>query len=130
MKVFEDIIYQQDAHAIIGFINTQHELEYTIYTAYDGGNFPLEDKEYDKEEFRDLLELEFKDFIARNKSTITIIGHEIRIVSDDAKFIKASDLDEEIYEINQSILDGNDSGNIFVKSKNTVCSWEIKIRYP
>ena len=72
MKVFEDIIYEQDKHVIIGFINTQYELEYTIYTAYDGGSFPLEDKEYDKKEFTDLLELELKHFIKRNKSTITI----------------------------------------------------------
>jgi len=125
MKVFEDIIYEQDKHVIIGFINTQYELEYTIYTAYDGGSFPLEDKEYDKEEFTDLLELELKEFIKRHKSTITIIGHEVRIVSYDAKFIKASDLDEEIYEISQSILDGNNSGDIFIKSKNIMCLWDI-----
>ena len=125
MKVFEDIISEQDEHVIIGFINTQHELEYTIYASSDGGSLPLKDKKYDKEDFIDLLELELKDFIARNKSTITIIGNEICIVSDDAKFIKASDLDEESYEISQSILDGNDSGNIVIKSKNIMCSWKI-----
>ena len=39
--------------------------------------------------------------------------------------IQKNDLDEGIYEIAQSILDGNDKGTIFVKSKGLICSWYI-----
>ncbi len=68
IKVFEDILYEKDGYVIIGFVNTQHELEYTIYESLDGGTFSLKDKKYSQEEFTDLLELELHDFIHRNKS--------------------------------------------------------------
>lgn len=125
MQVFEDVFYEQDEHVIVGFINTQYELEYSIYKYNDGGTFPLDDKEYSEQEFTDLLEIELEDFLQRNKSTVTIIGHAIRVMTNKGIFIKGSDLDEEVYDINQSILDGNDNGTIFVKSKDLMCSWDI-----
>lgn len=125
MQVFEDVFYEEDEHVIVGFINTQYELEYSIYKYNDGGSFPLDDKEYSQQEFTDLLEIELKDFLQRNQSTVTITGHDIRVITNKGILIQKSDLDEEIYEINQSILDGNDRGTIFVKSKDLMCSWYI-----
>ena len=125
MKIFEDVFYEEDEHVIIGLINTQYELEYSIYKYNDGGSFPLEDKEYTEEEFIDLLEIELKDFLQRNKSTVTITGHDIRVITNKGILIQKNDLDEGIYEIAQSILDGNDKGTIFVKSKDLICSWYI-----
>jgi len=60
-----------------------------------------------------------------NKITITIIGHDIYIIGIDGMLITSSDLDEEVYEINQFILDGYDCGVIFVESKKIMCSWSI-----
>jgi hypothetical protein len=60
-----------------------------------------------------------------NRITITIIGHDIQIISNDGILIKSSDLDEEVYEISQSILDGYDWGDIFVESRKLMCSWSI-----
>lgn len=54
-----------------------------------------------------------------------MIGHNIRIVTNKEKFISLDDLDDEGYEINQSILDGNDSGDIFIESKKEKASWII-----
>jgi len=125
MQVFEDVFYEQDEHVIVGFINTQYELEYSIYKYNDGGTFPLEGEEYTQQEFTDLLEIELKDFLQRNQSTVTIVGYDIRVITNKGILIQKSDLDEEIYEINQSILDGNDKGTIFVKSKDLICSWYI-----
>ena len=125
MKVFEDVMYEQDGYAIIGFINTQHELECTIYKAVDGGSFPLADKKCSKEEFSDLLQSELNDFMNNYTSGITITGHNIRIVAVDGTFIGQNEMDEEIYEINQSILDGNDRGDIFIKSKKEKAYWVI-----
>jgi len=66
MKIFQDAMYEQGEYAIIGFINTQHDLEYTIYKAVDEGSLPLENIECSKEEFEDLLEVELNDFINRS----------------------------------------------------------------
>ncbi len=66
MQVFEDALYEQDEYAIIGFINTQHELECTFYKAADGGSFPLRDIDCTKEEFEGFLEVELNDFINRS----------------------------------------------------------------
>ena len=123
MKNFEDMLYEQDGYAITGFINCRGELEYTVYSPSDGGFRELEDKEYSKSELTDLLHEELNTFLHKNKPTITIIGHEIRIVTDNGMLIKSNDLDEEVDKISQSILDGNSYGKIFVKSKNLICSW-------
>ena len=124
MQIFEDVLYEKDEHVIIGFINTQHELEYTIYKALDGGSFPLEDIACSKKEFSDLLESELNNFM-NSYISITIIGHAIRIVTSNGIFVKANDLDEEVYNINQSILDGNDCGDVFIESIKEKASWKI-----
>jgi hypothetical protein len=123
MQVFKDMLYHQDGYAITAFINSRGELEYTVYSPLDGGFMELEDKEYAKRELTDLLQEELNTFLHKNKSTITIIGHEIRIVTDNGILIKLNDLDEEVDKISQFILDGNSYGEIFVKSKNLICSW-------
>ena len=123
MNLFEDMLYEQDGYAVTGFINSRGELEYTVYSPSDGGFMELEDKEYSKSELTDLLHNELNFFIHKNKSTITIIGHEIRIITKNGIQIKSNDLDEEVDKISQSILDGNSYGEIFVKSKNLICSW-------
>ena len=125
MQMFEDILYEEDERAITGFINSSGDLEYSIYEYADGGFIDLEDKVYDKEELTKLLETELEDFTNRNKSTTTIIGHNIRIVTTKGELISLDDLDDEVYEISQSILDGNDSGEIFIESKKEKAFWYI-----
>lgn len=71
------------------------------------------------------MSIELDTFIERNKSTTKIIGHDIRIVTRDRELISLDDLDEEVYEINQSILDDNDCGDIFIESKNNKAYWNI-----
>jgi hypothetical protein len=73
MKTFENIFYEQDGYAVIGFINSSEELEYTIYTSKDGGFIELENREYFKNELIDLLHDEINTFIDKNKSTTTIL---------------------------------------------------------
>ena len=65
MKVFEDVIYEQGEHTIQGFINSNGELEFSIYKSVDGGLIELKDKEYSKEDLSNLLEIELEDFISR-----------------------------------------------------------------
>jgi hypothetical protein len=67
----------------------------------------------------------FEDIKAKNQSTTTIIGHGIHIVTVKKKLISLDDLDDEVYEINQSILDGNDCGDIFIESKKEKAYWKI-----
>lgn len=56
---------------VVGFINSHNELEYTEYTAYDGGCIELDSiKEYTKEELTDLL----ASFINLNKEDIEIFS--------------------------------------------------------
>jgi len=125
MEPFEDILYEEDERAITGFMNSSGELEYSIYRQVDGGSIDLEDRVYCRNELVDLLSIELDTFIERNKSTTTIIGHDVRIVTSDRELISLNDLDEEVYEINQSILDGNDCGDIFIESKNNKAYWNI-----
>ena len=125
MQMFEDIFYEEDEWAITGFINSSGDLEYSIYEYADGGFIDLEDRAYNKEELTKLLETELEDFTNRNKSTTTIIGHNIRIVTTKEELILLDDLDDEVYEISQSILDGNDSGDMFIESKKEKASWNI-----
>ena len=121
----EDILYAQDGYAITGFINSHGELEHNIYKQVDGGCINLADRVYGKDELLELLETELEDFIDRNIVTTTIIGHDIRITSSDGQHIVFDNLDNEVYEINQSILDGSDCGELFIKSLQVNASWNI-----
>ncbi len=125
MNSFEDLLYEQDGYAITGFINSHGELEHNIYKQVDGGCIDLEDRAYGKDELLELLETELEDFTDRNIVTTTIIGHDIRITSSDGQHIVVDNLDDEVYEINQSILDGNECGDILIKSLNIKASWKI-----
>ena len=125
MQMFEDILHEEDERVIRGFINSSGDLEYSIYKSVDGGSIDLEDREYEKDELVGLLSIELDTFIERNKSTTTIIGHDIRIVTRDRELISLDDLDEEVYEISLSILDGNNAGDIFIESKNDKAYWNI-----
>ncbi len=52
----DNIYVEKDDSLIVGFINTNGELEYTEYKARDGGVFELDDsKEYTKEELENFL---------------------------------------------------------------------------
>lgn len=125
MQISEDILYEKNERAITGFINSNGELEYSIYKCVDGGFLDLKSREYEKDELVGLLSMELDTFIERNKSTTTIIGHDVRIVTSDRELISLDDLDEEVYEISQSILDGNNAGDIFIESKNNKAYWNI-----
>ena len=72
LRVFEDATFEEDGYAIIGFINTQHDLEFTIYEAFDGGSVPLKDIKRSKEEFEDLLEVELSDFLSRKMTNFML----------------------------------------------------------
>jgi len=63
MKMFEDILYEEDKQAIRGFINSSGDLEYSIYKCVDGGFIDLEDRVYDEDELLDLLVDELKFFV-------------------------------------------------------------------
>ena len=121
----QDLLYEQDDYSITGFINSNGDLEHNIYKQVDGGCIDLEDRIYSKDELLELLETELEDFVNRNISTTVIIGHNIRITAIDGQHIVVDDLDEEVYKINQSILDGSNCGDIFIKSLNIKASWNI-----
>ena len=121
----EDILYAQDGYAITGFINSNGDLEHNIYQQVDGGCIDLEDRVYGKDELLELLKIELEDFTDRNIVTTTIIGHDIRITSSDGQHIVFDNLDNEVYEINQSILDGSDYGELLIKSLQVSASWNI-----
>ncbi len=121
----QDLLYEQDDYAITGFINSNGDLEHNIYKQVDGGCIDLEGRIYSKDELLELLETELEDFVNRNISTTVIIGHNIRITTIDGQHIVVDDLDKEVYKINQSILDGNNCGDIFIKSLNINASWNI-----
>ncbi|MBC8238465.1 MAG: hypothetical protein H8E76_09595 [Helicobacteraceae bacterium] len=56
--------------AVVGFINSNMELEYTEYRAYDGGFIELDDiNKYTKEELIDIL----VSFVNLNKEEIEIL---------------------------------------------------------
>jgi len=121
----QDLLYEQDDYAITGFINSNGDLEHIIYKQVDGGYIDLEDRIYSKDELLEFLETELEDFVNRNISTTVIIGHNIRITAIDGQHIIVDDLDEEVYKINQLILDGSNCGDIFIKSLNINASWNI-----
>jgi len=120
----EDLLCEQDDYAITGFINSNGDLEHNIYKQVDGGYLDLDDRVYTKDALLGLLETELEDFMNRNISTTVIIGHNIRIISANVKIL-SSDLDDEVYEISQSILDGVDCGSIFIESLKVKASWNI-----
>ena len=108
-----------------GFINSNGDLEYNIYKQVDGGCIDLEDRIYRKDELSELLEAELEDFANRNIFTTVIIGHSIRIISVNGQYIVVDDLDDEVYEISQSILDGSNCGDIFIASLKVNAYWNI-----
>ena len=125
MQMFEDILYEEDERAIIGFINSSGDLEYNIYKQVDGGCIDLEDRVYSKDKLLELLEVELDNFANRNVVSAVILGHDIKIFTKDEKLIKGESLDDEVYEISQSILNGVDCGEIYIESLNINASWNI-----
>ena len=125
MQMFEDILYEEEERAITGFINSSGDLEYSIYKYTDGGFIDLADREYDENELLTLLQIELEDFVERNIPTALIFGHSIRIEMADGREVFGDDLDNEIYEINQSILDGNECEEILIVSKKEKAFWKI-----
>ena len=122
---YDDLLYEQNEYAITGFINSNGDLEHNIYKQVDGGVIDLKDKGYSKGELLNSLEIELEDFVARNISTAFISGHCIRIEMADGREVFGDELNNEVYEINQSILDGNECGEIFIESKKEKASWKI-----
>lgn len=125
MQMFEDILYEEDERAIAGFINSSGELKYNIYKQVDGGCIDLADRVYNKDELLELLERELDNFTNRNMPTLFILGHNICIKLVNGKHILRDDLDDEVYEISYSIMQGNDCGNIFIESLKVKASWNI-----
>jgi hypothetical protein len=57
--------------------------------------------------------------------TLFILGHEICLKLANGENIMKSELDDEVYEISHSIMQNEDYGEVFIKSKNVICSWKI-----
>ena len=125
MQMFEDILYEEDERAITGFINSSGDLEHNIYKKVDGGCIDLEDRVYSKNELLELLEIELHGFVNRNVVSAVILGHDIKISTKDGRLIRSESLDDEVYEISQSILDGVDCGEIYIESFKVKASWNI-----
>jgi hypothetical protein len=125
MQPFENILYEEDERAITGFINSSGELAYSVYRQVDGGCIDLDNRDYDKNALLELLEIELKNFTNRNLCSTVILGHSIYIVTVNRKHVFSNALDDEVYDISQSILDGSDNGDIFVESLNVKAYWNI-----
>ena len=125
MKNFEDMLYKQDGYIITGFINSRGNLEHNIYKQVDGGVINLKDRTYHKCKLLNLLELELEDFVNRNMPTLFILGHKICLELANGEDIMRSELDDEVYEISHSIMQDYECGEIFIKSKNLMCTWKI-----
>ena len=121
----EDMLYEQDDYAITGFINSNGNLEHNIYKQVDGGCIDLEDRVYSKDELLNLLETELEDFTNRNIPSLFILGHDICVKLANGKHVLRDELDEEVYEISHSIMQGDDYGDIFIESLNINASWNI-----
>jgi hypothetical protein len=121
----EDLLYEQDDYAITGFINSNSDLEHNIYKECDGGCIDLEDSVYAKDELLNLLQIELEDFVNRNIQSLFILGHDICVKLANGKHVSKDDLDKEVYEISHSIMQGNDSGEIFVESLKVKAYWKI-----
>jgi len=122
---YEDILYEEDGYAITGFINSHGNLEHNIYKQVDGGCIDLEDRVYSKDELLNLLETELEDFTNRNIPSLFILGHDICVKLANGKHVLRDELDEEVYEISHSIMQGDDYGDIFIESLNINASWNI-----
>jgi hypothetical protein len=123
--MFENILYEQDNYTITGFINSNGDLEHNIYKQVDGGCIDLEDRVYAKDELLNLLEIELEGFVNRNIPSLFILGHDICVKLANGKYVPRDDLDEEVYEISHSIMQGNDYGEIFIEFLKENASWKI-----
>jgi len=122
---YEDLLYEQDDYAITGFINSNGDLEHNIYKQADGGCIDLEDRVYSKDELLELLEIELEDFVNRNIPSLFILGHDICVKLPNSKYVLRDELDEEVYEISHSIMQGDYCGDIFIESLKVNASWKI-----
>ena len=123
--MFADILYEEEERAITGFLNSSGDLEYSIYKCVDGGFIDLEDRVYDEDELLTLLQIELDDLINRTIPTLFILGHNICVTSLTGNYILRSELDEEVYEISHSIMQGDECGEIFIVSKKEKAFWLI-----
>ncbi|HIP12022.1 MAG TPA: hypothetical protein EYG73_04785 [Arcobacter sp.] len=120
----EDLLYKKDDYTIKGFINSHDELEFTIYKDKDGGFITLEDRDYNEKELLQLLECELGSYEDRNISSLFILGHDIRVITENGKVLECSELGDEVDIISESIMCGNESGDIFIESVNEKGFWD------
>jgi len=85
----------------------------------------LEDNECNKDRVLELLQIELDSFAKRNVSSLCILGHDICIKLVNGTYVLRGELDEEVYEISHSIMQGENSGDIFVESLKVKASWNI-----
>jgi len=121
----KDLLCEQNDYAVTGFINSNGDLEHNIYKQIDGGNLDLDDRIYTKDELFGLLKTELEDFVNRSIPSLFILGHDICVKLTNGKYVLRDELDEEVYEISHSIMQGNDCGDIFVESLKVNASWSI-----
>ena len=122
MKVFEDILYEEEERAITGFINSSGDLEYSIYECADGGFIDLADREYDKEELLDLLVDELKFFVREVEPVILIKADNLKIYLHHTQSDSLQDVAIKLNKIAKSMV--NDK-NMYVISKNPDEFWKI-----
>ena len=85
----------------------------------------MEDNECNKDRVLELLQIELDSFAKRNVSSLCILGHDICIKLVNGTYVLRGELDEEVYEISHSIMQGENSGDIFVESLKVKASWNI-----
>jgi len=122
MQMFEDILYEEDERAITGFINSSNDLEYSIYEYGDGGFVDLENREYGKDELRDLLVDELEYFV-QNISPITVLkADSMKIYLHAKQYNNLLEVAQKLNELSDEILNGK---NIQVITKNANEFWNI-----
>ena len=57
--------------------------------------------------------------------TLFILGYDISVKLVNGKDVLRSELDDEVYEISHSIMQGDDFGEIFIESKKEKAYWKI-----